>query len=209
MRYQIRILMTISIGGCCEVGRLTCRPVDQLTSWPVDQLTIICRPHWALHWDCRGLLAEGLLSRVCLGTSSHGQVCCNLFGSVDHKSDKDRAFHLQREEVKERALCLQNIITVTESTRVTELRGVLSWYSIIRKVCRKICKEHYQYECACACSTWICRTRFSHKWDIPSSPWDFPFLPSEVSECNNTSASAPETKQQDDCAVLGSVSDSH
>ena len=65
---------------------------------------IICRPRWAPHWGCPAWRVARQLERVGPDISSRGRVCCNLFGNVDHKSDKDRVFHLKTEEVKERAL---------------------------------------------------------------------------------------------------------
>ena len=63
---------------------------------------IICRPRWAPRSGCPGWRVARQLGRVGPDISSRGRVCCNWFGNVDHKSDKDRVFHLKTEEVKER-----------------------------------------------------------------------------------------------------------
>ena len=69
-----------------------------------ERSDIICRPRWAPRWGCPVWRVARQLGRVGPDISSRGRVCCNLFGNVDHKSDKDKVFHLKAEEVKERAL---------------------------------------------------------------------------------------------------------
>ena len=67
-----------------------------------ERSDIICRPRWAPRWGCPVWRVARQLGRVGPDISSRGRVCCNLFGNVDHKSDKDRVFHLKTEEVNER-----------------------------------------------------------------------------------------------------------
>ena len=66
---------------------------------------IICRPRWAQRSGCPGWRVARQPGRVDPDISSRGRACCNWFGNVDRKSDKDRVFHLkQRKWKKERDL---------------------------------------------------------------------------------------------------------